>query len=349
VVPVTTSIRIPLVDLGRRAAALEPELGDAVARVVESGRYLLGDELAAFEDEFASFTGRRHAVGVASGTDALRLALVALGVGAGDEVIVPAFTAVPTAAAVCAVGATPVFADVDPDTAAIDLVSASAAVTERTRAVIPVHLYGRPAPLPDLGVPVLEDAAQAHGALDPGSGSAAAAYSFYPTKNLGGIGDGGAVVTDDDELAAAVRLLRAHGARRDYEHVRVSTNSRMSEIEAAALRIGLRRLDDHNARRRSIAARYREAAPGVRWQEPHERHVVHLCVARVSDREAFRARMPFDTGVHYPRALTQQPAYAQFARAACPRSEAWAAECISIPCFPEMTDEEIEVVCRVLP
>ncbi len=237
----TTSTRIPVVDLARRAAALEPELSEAVARVVRSGRYLLGPETEAFEAEFAAFVGRRHAVAVASGTDALRLALVALGVGPGDEVIVPAFTAVPTAAAVCLTGATPRFADVDPDTAAIDLESAAAAVTDRTRAVIPVHLYGRPAPIPDLGVPVLEDAAQAHGAADPASGSAACAYSFYPTKNLGGIGDGGAVVTDDDELAAAVRLLRVHGLTEGYEHVRISTNSRLSEIEAAALRVGLAR------------------------------------------------------------------------------------------------------------
>lgn len=345
----TVSTKIPVVDLARRAAALEPELSEAVGRVVRSGHYLLGPELEAFEAEFAAFIGRRHAVGVASGTDSLRLALVALGVGPGHEVIVPAFTAVPTAAAVCAAGAVPVFVDVDPDTAAIDPESAAAAVTERTRAVIPVHLYGRPAPIPELGVPVLEDGAQAHGALDPASGSAAAAYSFYPTKNLGGIGDGGAVVTDDDDLAASVRLLRVHGVTDGYTHVRISTNARMSEIEAAALRVGLRRLAAQNRRRREIAARYRDAAPDLRWQTPHERHVYHLCVARAPDRDAFRTRMPFGTGVHYPRALTEQPAYAQFVGAPCPEAEAWAAECVSLPCFPEMTDDEIEVVCRALP
>ena len=187
--------------------------------VLASGVYLLGPELDAFETELAGYAGRRHAIGVASGTDALRLALVAMGVGPGDEVLVPAFTAVPTAAAVCAAGAVPVFVDVDASTAAIDRVAAERAVTDRTRAVIPVHLYGRPAPLPDLGVPVLEDAAQALGALDPASGSAAVACSFYPTKNLGGITDGGAVLTDDDDarrdgaLAAGTRAdrgLRAH-------------------------------------------------------------------------------------------------------------------------------------------
>jgi dTDP-3-amino-3,4,6-trideoxy-alpha-D-glucose transaminase len=340
--------RIPFVDLARRAAALDPELGDAVARVVRSGVYLFGPELSAFEAELATFTGRRHAVGVSSGTDALRLALVALGIGAGDEVIVPAFTAVPTAAAVCAAGAVPVFVDVHADTATIDPVAARAACTERTRAVIPVHLYGRPAELPDLGVPVVEDGAQALGALDAQSGSAAAAYSFYPTKNLGGIADGGAVVTDDDELAAALRLLRAHGLTTDYAHTVVSTNARLSDVAAAALRVGLPRLDTDNERRREIAARYRTAAPHLRWQADDPGHVYHLCVARVPDRDAFRIRVAFGTGVHYPRALTQQPAYRQFVRSACPEAERWAAECVSFPCFPELTDDEIEAVCRAI-
>jgi dTDP-3-amino-3,4,6-trideoxy-alpha-D-glucose transaminase len=341
--------RVPVVDLARRAAALEPDLTDAVSRVVRSGVYLFGPELAAFEAEFASFTGRRHAIGVSSGTDALRLSLVALGIGDGDEVIVPAFTAVPTAAAVCAAGATPVFVDVDPDTATIDHEQARVAVTDRTRAVIPVHLYGRPAALPELGVPVLEDGAQAHGALDPHSGSAAAAYSFYPTKNLGGITDGGAVVTDDDELATTLRLLRAHGVTSDYVHTRISTNARLSDVAAAALRVGLRRLGSDNERRREVATRYRAAAPGLRWQPDHPRHVFHLCVARVPDRATFRKRVPFDTAVHYPLALTQQPAYQRFVRTPCPEAERWAAECVSFPCFPELTDDEIEAVCRAIP
>jgi dTDP-4-amino-4,6-dideoxygalactose transaminase len=339
----------PVVDLARRTASLQPELGDAIDHVLRSGFYLLGPETEAFEAEFATFCGRRHAVAVASGTEALRLALRALGAGAGDEVVVPAFTAVPTAAAVCAAGATPVFVDVDPDTGELDADAAAAAVTERTRAVIPVHLYGRPAEVPDVGVPVLEDAAQAHGALDRNAPSAAAAYSFYPTKNLGGIGDGGAVVTDDDDLAAQVRLLRRHGLTEGYQHSAVSGNSRLSEIEAAALRVGLRRLLEWNARRQAIARAYREAAPDLGWQAPHDRHVYHLCVARVGDRDGFRERVPFGTAVHYARALTQQAAYRPFVRDACPEAESWAGECLSLPCFPEMTDDEIEFVCRALP
>jgi len=340
---------IPVVDLARHAASLEPALSDAVARVARSGQYLFGPELAAFEEEFAAFTGRRHCVGVASGTDALRLSLVAMGIGAGDEVLVPAFTAVPTAAAVCAAGATPVFVDVERATATLDPVDAAAAVTERTRAVIQVHLYGRPATIPDLGLPVLEDAAQATGALDPQSGSVAAAYSFYPTKNLGGITDGGAVLTDDAALASELRLLRAHGVTDAYVHTRISTNARLSDLAAAALRVGLPRLTADNERRRAIAARYREAAPGLAWHPDHPRHVYHLCVARVPDREAFRASVPFGTGVHYPLALTQQPAYLGFVRGACSEAEAWAAECVSFPCFPEMTDDEVEAVCRAIP
>jgi dTDP-3-amino-3,4,6-trideoxy-alpha-D-glucose transaminase len=340
--------RIPVVDLARRAAALEPELTEAVTRVVRSGVYLFGPELEAFERELAALTGRGHAVGVSSGTDALRLSLVALGVGPGDEVLVPAFTAVPTAAAVCATGATPVFVDVDPDTASIDVTAARAAVTDRTRAVIPVHLYGRPAQWPDLGVPVVEDAAQAFGALDPASGAAAVACSFYPTKNLGGIADGGAVLTDDPDVAARLRLLRAHGHTGDYEHTLIATNARLSDVAAAALRVGLPRVDADNVRRREIAARYRAAAPALRWQAEHPRHVYHLCVARVADRDAFRRALPFDTAIHYPRALTTQPAYASFTRTPCPQAERWAAECVSFPCFPEMTDDEIEAVCRAI-
>lgn len=339
--------RVPLLDLARRTAALEPALSQAIARVLKSGRLLLGAETEAFEAEFAAFCGRRHAVAVASGTEALRLSLAALGVGPGDEVIIPALTAVPTAAAVCAAGATPVMVDVERGTACIDPTAVANAVTANTRAVIPVHLYGRPAPTLDVSVPVVEDAAHAHGAVDSTT-SAAVAYSFYPTKNLGGIGDGGAVVTDDDEVATQVRHMRVHGKGRDYEHGVIAGNSRMSEIEAAALRIGLAQLPAQNARRRAIAARFQELGSSYTWQETHPRHVYHLCVTRRLDRRSFRARAPFHTGMHYLRALTQQPAYAAFARHECPEAEAWAKECVSLPCFPEMTDDELESVCAAL-
>jgi dTDP-4-amino-4,6-dideoxygalactose transaminase len=338
---------IPFLDLSRRTAALGSELGAALARILDSGVVLWGPELAAFEREWAQFTGRRNAVAVGSGTDALRLALLALDIGPGDEVIMPAFTAIPTAAAVAVTGATPVPVAVDPDTAALDPPAAEAALNERTRAVVVVHLYGRPAELPRLGVPVIEDAAHAHGALTD-QGGAAAAYSFYPTKNLGGIGDGGAVVTDDDSLAQRLRSLRAHGTAEDGSFREISTNSRLSELEAAALRIGLRVLDAGNRRRAEIAAAYRAAAPELRWHPDHPRHAYHLCVALLPDREAFRARMPFHCPVHYPRTVIDEPAYARFARGEVPNAAAWAAQCVSLPCYPELTDEEVEAVCAAL-
>jgi dTDP-4-amino-4,6-dideoxygalactose transaminase len=337
---------IPFLDLGRRADVMAPQLREAFDRVLASGHVLWGPELEAFEREWGAFTGRSFAVGVGSGTDALRLTLEALDIGSGDEVIVPAFTAVPTLAAVCAAGATPVPVDVDADTAALDPDAARTALSERTRAAIVVHLYGRPAPLPELGVPVIEDASHAHGALGEGAG-VAAAYSFYPTKNLGGVGDGGAVVTDDPALAARVGRLRDHGRDRG-RFTEISTNSRLSELEAAALRIGLSRLEAGNRRRAEIAAAYRDAAPDVRWHPEHPRHTYHLCVARVRDREAFRSRMPFDTGVHYPRAVTDEPAYAHLARHETPNAIGWAAECVSLPCYPELTDEEVERICAAL-
>ncbi len=327
---------------------------ESVGQVLDSGSVLLGAELEALERAFAQFAGGAECVGVASGAAALQLALTALGVGPGDEVIVPAMTAVPTAAAVCAVGATPVFVDVELSTAAIDVASAATAVTSRTRAVIGVHLYGRPFDVVELAtavrVPVVEDCAQAHGAVDRVAG-AVAAYSFYPTKNLGGIGDGGAVVTDDVEMAQRIRRLRAHGAAAQYVHVEISQNFRMSEIEAAWLNLTLPFLEADTQRRREIAAAYRSAAPHLPWQLDHERHVHHLAVVRSSNRDAFRTHLASrDVGsaVHYPLALTQQPAYTHFTSAACPSAEAWSAGCVSVPMFAELSDTEVEVVCAAL-
>ena len=349
-------MNVPFVDLARRGRAVSAAFGQTAARVASSGTILLGPETAAFEDELATWLGADHTVAVSSGAGALQLALRVLGVGPGDEVIVPAMTAVPTAAAVCAAGATPVFADVEAGTATLDPQAAAAARTERTRVVVPVHLYGHPATLPDLdGVDVLIDAAQAHGAVAEHGAAAAVAYSFYPTKNLGGIGDGGAVAVSDPALATRLRLLRTHGMAPPeagpYSHTEISQNFRMSELEAAWLRIALPDLAAGNARRAAIVAHYRAAAPGLVWQAAHPAHVYHLAVVRVADREAFRARLGaagVATAVHYARALTQQPAYAEFVNAACPQAEAWAAECVSVPCFPELTDAEVEHVAAAL-
>ena len=338
---------LPFLDLSRQAIHEGDALRGAISRVLGSGRFVLGPEIEAFEAEFAAFTGQRHCVGVSSGATALALSLRALGVGPADEVIVPAFTAVPSAAAICSVGAIPVFVDVLPETATIDPEAARAAVSERTRAVMPVHLFGRPSNVPALGVPVLEDAAQAHGAVT-GSSSAAVAYSFYPTKNLGGVGDGGAVVTDDEAVASELRLLRSHGFGSGADCIRIAMNARMSELEAAVLRLRLGALESGNAKRRAIASRYRKASPSLAWQEPHPDHVYHLCVARVDDRAAFRSRLGVGTGVHYSKAVHEQPAYRSFVRSPCTESEAWARECVSLPCNPFMTEAEVDAVVGAL-
>ncbi len=349
---------VPFVDLTRISGAARSQIHDALDRVLRSGQMLLGPETLAFETELAAEAGAASAVAVSSGTEALRLTMAALGIGPGDEVVVPAMTAVPTAAAVTAVGAVPVPADVDADTALLDPGSVKAVLSDSTKAIVPVHLYGRPAdvgPFLELGVNVIEDAAQAHGAVSPESGSAAVCYSFYPTKNLGGIGDGGAVVTDDPALDREIRLLRAHGVDPTgppYHHVRVATNARMSELEAAVLRLRLAGLSHENRRRREITARYRDAAPSLWWPPEHDRHVNHLCVLRVTDgrRDEFREAMSpsFATAVHYPRALTDQPAYRVFTRVPCPNAEAWAREVVSLPCHGGLRDDEVDRVCEAL-
>ena len=343
---------VPVVDLSRRGQRFATAFAHLAAEIANSGSLLLGAQTRGFEDEYAAWTGAGHACAVSSGASALQLALSAMGVGPGDEVIVPSFTAVPTASAVCALGAVPVAVDVDADTACLRLDAVEGARTERTRAVIVVHLYGYPAPLPETDVPVLEDAAQAHGALtDPGR-SVATAYSFYPTKVLGGIGDGGAVVTDDGRVDAHVRRMRTHGMSAEmYRHELISQNFRMSELEAGWLRLGLGELDADLARRRSVAAHLHAAAPHLRWQATAVHHAYHLCVFRTVQRDLARARLAehgVATAIHYPLAVHQQPAYRHFVHAACPESEAWAAECVSVPCFPEMTDAEVERVGAAL-
>lgn len=345
---------VPLIDLARRHTAHSEEFRTAVHEILQSGSVLLGARTETFEAEFAEFVGVHHAVAVSNGASAIQLSLAALDIGPGDEVLVPAMTAVPTATAVCAVGATPVFVDVDDRTAALDPVQVERRMTRRTSAIIGVHLYGRPLRVTDdllrHGVPLIEDCAQSHGATRALSGRVGA-YSFYPTKNLGGIGDGGMIVTNDADLANRVRRLRAHGQTAQYLHVEVSQNHRLSEIEAAWLSIQLRHLAGGNARRREIAHRLRSAAPNLAWQSDDVDHVHHLAVFRIAERERVRERLlglGVSSGVHYPRALTEQPALSQYVGWSCPTAENWAAECISVPCFPELTDAEVDHVASAL-
>lgn len=345
---------VPLIDLARRARRFGDEFLTATERVMTSGVMVSGIETESFESEFARLVGSSRAVAVSSGAAAIQLALAALGVGPGDDVVVPAMTAVPTASAVCAIGARPVFADVDPATAAITVDSVEAVMTSRTRAIVAVHLYGRPVDdltgLVQLGVPVIEDCAQSHGATSEVRG-AAACYSFYPTKNLGGIGDGGAVVTDDVELADRVRRLRAHGQSSHYVHEEVSQNHRMSELECAWLRLGLDQLAQDNRRRRTIVESYRAAAPSLRWHADHPDHVFHLATLRHRRSDDFRRHLHelgITTAVHYPLALTQQPAFRSFVDRPTPIAEEWAATTVTLPCFPELTEDEVSRVCSAL-
>jgi dTDP-3-amino-2,3,6-trideoxy-4-keto-D-glucose/dTDP-3-amino-3,4,6-trideoxy-alpha-D-glucose/dTDP-2,6-dideoxy-D-kanosamine transaminase len=342
---------VPVVDLSRRGQRFASAFAEAAKRIAASGSFLLGAELSAFESELAEWLGAPHAVAVSSGAGALQLALAASGIGPGDEVLVPAFTAVPTASAVAALGAIARAVDVDPRTACITTATIAAAATPRTKAVIVVHLYGYPADLPATDLLIIEDAAQAQGALHDPARSAATAYSFYPTKNLGGIGDGGAVVTTRPDIADRVRTLRVHGMTAQYVHEYVSQNFRMSEIEAAWLRIALLELSADIDRRRAIVGRYRAAAPTLRWQAAHPDHAYHLAVFRTDDRDQVRAALQaagVASAVHYPLAITQQPAFRSLDHAACGEAELWAAQCVSVPCFPEITEAEIDVVCSAL-
>ena len=320
-----------------------------------SGTVLIGPELEAFEHELALLLGHRHTVCVSSGASALQLALRALGVRPGDEVIVPAFTAVPTASAVCALGATPVLGRRRRvDRGASTRPPPPTAITSRTRAIVPVHLYGRP-----LDVDPLVGARHPdRRGRRPGPRRAAVDHrrgrrrtrSTRPRTSAASV-TAARSATDDDDLAEAVRRLRVHGMTEQYVHVDISQNFRMSEIEAAWLRLQLARLDVDNARRRAIARHYREAAPQLRWHDDHPDHVFHLCVARVADRDRVRAELGaagVQTSVHYPLAITQQPAYRSSATPPCPVAEAWAAECVSVPCFPELTDDEVETVASAL-
>lgn len=359
---------VPFLDLAAAAAELRADLDAACARVVSSGRYLLGPETAAFEAEFAAYCGAAHCVTVGSGCDALELALRALGVGPGDEVIVPAHTFIGTWLAVSAAGATPVPVEPDERTANIRADAVAAAITPRTRAIMPVHLYGQPADLDAIhavaarhGLPVVEDAAQAHGARyhgrRVGSGpSAATAFSFYPGKNLGALGDGGAVVTDDAALADRIRLLRNYGSREKYRHEVRATNSRLDELQAAMLRVKLARLDEWNARRAAVAGRYLAElrGPALPAVAAGTQPSWHLFVVRSPGRDALRAALAaagVATLAHYPVPVHLSPAYAgpRWPQGSLPVTERLAATVLSLPIGPHLGPAHVDrVVAAVL-
>jgi dTDP-3-amino-3,4,6-trideoxy-alpha-D-glucose transaminase len=355
---------IPFNDLRPLVQRYRPTFDAALARVLDRGWFILGPEVEAFESEFAAYHGPgQQAVAVGHGTDAIELALRAAGIGPGDEVITTPLTAVPTVCAIEGAGARPVFADIDPRTCNIDAAAVRAAITPRTRAVVPVHLYGRPADMPAIlevarsaSLLVIEDCAQAHGARIGGrlvgTFGDAAAFSFYPTKNLGAFGDAGAVLTADAVLAERVRRLRNYGQADRYQHVERGVNSRLDDIQAALLRVLLARLDEHNDERRRLAARYRRQLRGVGLpaDEPGLHHVYHLFVVRHPDRDALQRRLR-ECGVgsmsHYPRPVHLQPAYADlgYPEGSLPAAERAAREVLSLPLYVGLADAQVDHVC----
>ena len=354
---------VPFLSLGLGEDRADVEA--AIARVVERGWFVLGPEVEAFEAEFAAACNARHAIGVNTGTDALMLSLRALDIGPGDEVITSPLTAAYTALAIGMAGATPVFADIDPTRCTIDPAAIDAAVTPRTRAVIPVHLYGQPADMAAIAtvadrhrIAIVEDCAQAHLATargrPVGTIGTLGAFSFYPTKNLGALGDGGAIVTNDPAIAERLKRLRNGGQAERYRHVEPGVNSRLDEMQAAVLRARLARLPGWTARRRALAARYRAAlSPDVVTVLPeHDNgHVYHLFTVHTAQRDALQRSLAANgigTLVHYPIPVHRQPAFADLRPAHCPEADAITATVLSLPLHPALEDDEVDRVARAV-
>jgi dTDP-4-amino-4,6-dideoxygalactose transaminase len=360
--------RIPVIDLKRQYRGMRGEIDDAIQRVLESGYYMGGPETEGFEKDWAAYCGAKHCVALANGTDSLNLTLKALGIGPGDEVVTVAFTLSATLDAIVDTGATPVLVDVDPETYTLSPDLLRAALSPRTKAILPVHIYGHPADMdPILAVaaerslPVIADACEAHGSLYKGrqvnSLGSASCFSFYPTKNLNALGDAGAVVTNDDAIADRLRVLKSHGWDKRFHSAVSSRNSRMDEIHAAVLRAKLPRLDAWNRRRAEIAARYDDAlsgtavrpAPRASWAGPS----YYLYVLATPRRDALRAELrarSIDSDVHWPEPPHLQPAFAGlgYGRGSLPITERLCGEVLTLPMFPEMSEAEVDRVCGVL-
>ena len=359
---------IPLVDLKAQYASIRDEIGAAVQGVLDSGQFILGDDVAAFEREFAAYSGSAEAVAVNSGTSALHLALLAAGVGPGDEVITVPFTFVATVSAIGYTNARAVFVDVDPEYYTMDPSKLEAAITPRTKAIMPVHLYGQPADMDTIleiasrhGIPVIEDAAQAHGAeyrgRRCGSMGAIAGFSFYPGKNLGAYGEGGAVTSSRPDLVKTVRLLRDWGAPRKYEHTLKGFNYRMDGMQGAILRVKMRHIEAWTESRRSRAAAYgrhlRDLPMRLPQERPGCRHVYHVYAVRTRERQRLQAALlerGIHTGIHYPIPVHLQPAHADlgYQRGDFPVSEQLADEVLSLPLYPELSDAQVEQVAAAL-
>ncbi len=363
-----TCFMIPFVDLRAQYLSIKAEIDEAIQRVLDTTAFVLGREVEAFEAAFAEYVGARFCVGLNSGTAAVQLAVMACGIGPGDEVIVPANTFFATAEGVSTANAVPVFVDADPVSYNLDTSKIEAAITARTRAIMPVHLYGQAADLDPIleiaarhNLLVIEDSAQAHGSLYKGKRVGAlghaGCFSFYPGKNLGAYGEGGAVVTNDPEVARRLRLLRDHGSEQKYRHEIIGYNFRLEGIQGAVLGVKLRHLDKWNDLRRQHAARYNEllaASPLILPREmPYAGHIYHLYVVQTEERDALQKRLAeagVQTGIHYPVPVHLQPAYA-FMRhrpGDFPEAEKQARRVLSLPMFPELTGEQIEEVAEVI-
>jgi dTDP-4-amino-4,6-dideoxygalactose transaminase len=358
-----TSLRVPFFDLTAQYRVIRPELRESLDRVLAKGQFILGDEVEAFEAEFAAKCGVRFAVGVNSGTTALMIGLWALGVRPGDEVVTVSHTFVATAEAIACIGATPVFVDVEEARGTMDPAALAAAIGLRTRAIVPVHLYGHPAEMDAIravaraeGIPVLEDACQAHGALyrgqPAGSLSEAACFSFYPSKNLGACGEAGAIVTNDGDVAEQARILRDHGSRVKYQHSVIGMNGRMEAIQGAVLRVKLRYLDAWNSRRRELAQHYDRLLADVAGCQPIGESDTacssyYLYVVRVDHRDAVRdalAREGIGTQIHYPIPVHRQEAFAGMGRCAGDMkvTDRLVDGILSLPLYPELEDWAVQ-------
>ncbi len=362
-------MNIPFVDLGAQYDSIKDEIDAAIARVIRNTAFIGGESVRTFEREFAAACGRSHCVGVGNGTDAIYIVLRMLGIGPGDEVLVPAMTWIATSEAVSQTGATPVFVDIDPEFLTMDPDELETLRTSRTRAMIPVHLYGQAADMPAItewaerhDIHVIEDTAQAHlsriAGKTVGSWGVAATFSFYPSKNLGAYGDAGAVVSSDHELADRIRKFANHGQAVKHDHVMEGINSRLDGIQAAILSAKLPHLESWIERRRSIAERYRAGLSGIDGlalptERPDSRHTYHLFVVRSSQRDALRAHLEdagIGTLIQYPTALPGMPLYAQHPgnRGTYPVAHDLAATGLSLPMYPELGFEQVDRVCNVI-
>jgi dTDP-4-amino-4,6-dideoxygalactose transaminase len=361
-------IKVPFLDLQAQYQTIKPEIDAAVARVLESCQFILGPEVASFEQEFAAYCGAAECIALNSGTSALHLALLAAGIGPGDEVITVPFTFVASVAAVIYTGARPVLVDIDQHSFTMDPAGIEAAITPRTKAILPVHLYGQTADMDPIlevarrhGLVVIEDAAQAHGAKYKGRSAGTigdiGCFSFYPAKNLGAYGEGGAVTTNNAEYAQTIRRLRDWGTDRKYHHVLHGYNYRMEGFQGAILRVKLRHLEKWTAARRALAKRYNELMAGCGLELPAEmpwaRHVYHLYTLRVKDRDELQSALlaeGIQTAVHYAVPAHLQPAYSSlgYGRGSFPRAEATAAQVLSLPLYPELSEDSVGKVARAV-